>query len=57
MDREHDQEAVVDEGPGETESGPRAQVEPGADALPVRRPPLIELTTPSGRIWYIVNPN
>ena len=57
MDREHDLEVVVSERADEAEVERETPVEPGVEALPVRRPPLIELTTPSGRVWYIVNPN
>jgi hypothetical protein len=57
MDREYELEVVVGEHCGRTEAEPEAPVEPGADAVPVKKPPLIELTTPGGRVWYIVNPN
>jgi hypothetical protein len=54
MDRKHDLEVVVAD---EAEVEAEAPVEPSVEALPVKRPPLIELTTPSGRVWYIVNLN
>jgi len=60
MDCEHDQEVVVCEHCGRAEAepaDPSERVEPGVDAVPVKRPPLIELTTSGGRVWYIVNPN
>jgi hypothetical protein len=58
MDREHDQEVVC-------ERGERTPVEPrdpsggttGADAVEIRKPPLLEVTTPNGRVWFLVNLN
>jgi hypothetical protein len=57
MDRDHDLEVVVCERCGGTGEEPADQPETDACAVPVKKPPLIELTTPAGRVWYIVNPN
>jgi hypothetical protein len=55
MDREHDQDVVVpdrDEDPMVNEEQPSE-----TPAAGVRKPPLLEVTTPSGRVWYLVNLN
>jgi hypothetical protein len=60
MDRELDLEVVVCErcgGTGEEPADPSKPADAHVDAVPVKKPPLMELTTPSGRVWYIVNPN
>ena len=57
MQREEDLEVVVCVHCGRAQTEPETPAEPGADHVPVKKPPLIELTTPGGRVWYIVNPN
>jgi hypothetical protein len=65
MERETDRELLVCEHCGHTVTAdsntgrPDSSdaTDPGANPLEVRRPPLLELTTPSGRTWYVVNPN
>jgi hypothetical protein len=60
MDHEHDQEPAVCEQCGQTRThgvAPPESFDTSAVTVAVRRPPLLELTTSNGRVWFIVNPN
>jgi len=59
MDREQDQQVVVCERCGRAAAGLQASpesLEQEVETGPVK-PPLLEVTTPSGRVWYLVNLN
>ena len=60
MDQEHDEEPAACERCGHTRQHqvPSSEpTDPGSVTAAVRRPPLIELTAPSGRVRYVINLN
>jgi hypothetical protein len=57
MDREHDQEVVCEHGEHTPAEQDLSEGTTTTDAVGIRQPPLLELTTPNGRVWFLVNLN